>query len=234
MANSSPSAQTPSQTRGLWRRWTIAFTLGELIGFGGVPALGGILTWLATQSLDPVPRALTLYAVSVIGGLAEGGILAWFQLRVLRTVLPGIEAKRWIVHTAVAAAIAWALGMLAPTIDEVVALPVLAQIAIWLPATVLILLSIGYAQSIVLAPLVARPRRWLWANVLGWLLGLPWTFVMPAMLPDKAPAAVFAATMIASGILMGATTGAVTGRCLLTLEPISKTGPSQVREARRW
>lgn len=107
--------------------------------------------------------------------------------------------------------------MLAPTLDDVFGLSAGQQLAIWIPASLLILAAIGGAQAWVLRGVVAAPRRWLVANLVGWLAGLPWTFALPALLPDTAPVAVFVLTFIVAGTLMGLTTGAVTGAWVVRL-----------------
>jgi hypothetical protein len=208
------------ETYRLWRRWVINFTLGELIGFGGIPVLGAAITLWLTGEMDTGSRSLLLYAVAILGGLGEGSVLGWFQSRVLREFLPGYQAKRWILATAVASAFAWACGMLAPTLDDVFGLAPTLQIAIWVPASLLILLSIGSAQAWVLRGLVERPQRWITANVLGWLAGLPWTFALPALVPESAAIAVWILTFVVAGVLMGLTAGAVTGLFLIRLNPI--------------
>ncbi|MDH3418801.1 MAG: hypothetical protein OEQ25_01235 [Gammaproteobacteria bacterium] len=203
----------------LYRRWVIYCTIGELVGFGGIPVLGGAITFSLTAGLAAEPRSMILYTVAVLGGFGEGAVLAWFQLRVLRDCFPGLSARHWIVATAMAAAAAWMLGMLAPTLDDLIGLSTATQTAIWVPASVLILVSIGSAQAWVLSGVVERPRRWITANVLGWLLGLPWTFVLPALLPEDAPVVAWVVTFVIAGVLMGLTVGLVTGRTLVGLVP---------------
>lgn len=198
----------------IWRRWTVAFTLGELLGFGGIPALGGLVAMAALAEVEPSTRAWLLYLVAIVGGLGEGAVLAWFQTRVLRELWPQLDTRRFIAHTALAAALAWALGMLAPTLDELVALTPAAQIAIWIPAAAGILVSIGAAQARVLRAVTPR-RGWLGVNVLGWLVGLPWTFIAPALVPDDAPLWAFGLAFALGGTLMGLSVGAVTGRWLV-------------------
>jgi hypothetical protein len=50
------------------------------------------------------------------------------------------------------------------------------------------------------------------------LLGLPWTFALPAMVPENSPLIVWIATFVLAGVLMGLTVGAVTGRVLVDLK----------------
>lgn len=109
--------------------------------------------------------------------------------------------------------------MLAPLLDDLFGLPAAAQIALWVPASILILLSIGTAQSWVLRDVIDLPYRWLAANVAGWLLGLPWTFALPALLPESAPVPVWVSAFLIAGVLMGLTVGLVTGRLVVKLEP---------------
>lgn len=202
----------------LWRQWVLRFTLGELLGFGLVPVLGGMLLWAATGHLEASARAGLIYGVAIVGGLFEGATLATFQWRLVACVVPEISRAKWIVHTAIAASVAWAAGMLAPTLDDMYQLSTAVMVAIWVPASIIILLSIGYAQQRLLRPHVRRAWRWLVANIVGWLLGLPWTFVLPALLPPGTPTWGFAIAFGIGGTLMGATAGAVTGMALLRFQ----------------
>jgi hypothetical protein len=206
----------------LWRRWVAAFTLGELIGFGGIPVAGTALALWATNSLDSIARSLILYTVAIVGGLGEGAVLAWFQWRVLRDHWPTLNRRRWLTATALAAAFAWACGMLAPTLDDLIGLSAPLQLSIWVPAGLLILASIGVAQAWALVGVIERPRRWIVANVLGWLAGLPWTFVLPALMPEGTPAAYWIVTFVIAGVLMGLTAGAVTGAFVIRIPPLRR------------
>ncbi len=214
--------------RGLWARWTAAFTLGELIGFGCIPVPGAAIALWLTSSLEPSARSLVLYGVAVLGGLGEGAVLGWFQVRVLRGLLPQVAPRLWIGATASAAAVAWALGMLAPTLDDLIGLSTAAQVAIWIPAGIAILLSIGGAQALVLRRIVERPARWVMANAIAWLAGLPWTFLLPALLPEGAATHLWVATFAVAGVLMGATAGAITGFALIRIAAKSAGSPRSV------
>jgi len=203
------------KTATTYRRWVVAFTAGEMLGFGGIPVSGGALVFWLTGDLEQGLRSIVFYVVAVIGGLGEGLVLGWFQARVLRRVIPEFDGNRWMFYTSLAAAFAWALGMLAPTLDDLIGLSTNAQILIWVPASLLILFSIGGAQALALRGIVLNPRRWVWANAFGWLLGLPWTFVLPALLPESAPVPVWIGVFVIAGTLMGMTVGLVTGREVL-------------------
>lgn len=207
--------------KSLYLRWVLYCTIGELVGFGGIPVVGAALVVWLSAGLQSDVQSLALYAVAVVGGAGEGAVLAWFQLRVLDAHLRRLEGRRWVLATAAAASVAWASGMLAPTLDEVVGISATVQIAIWIPASLLILLSIGTAQAWVLRGVVEKPYHWVLANALGWLAGLPWTFVLPALLPETAPMPVWVLTFVLAGVLMGLTVGVVTGVALLRMRPIS-------------
>jgi hypothetical protein len=205
-------------------------TIGELVGFGGIPVLGSAVALWATTGIEADLQSMILYVIAVIGGFGEGAVLAWFQLRVLRVCLPRLKANRWILATGGAASIAWMLGLLAPTLDDLFGITAQIQLVIWITGGVLILLSIGTAQAIVLRGIVERPQRWIAANAAGWLLGLSWTFALPAMLPETAAIAVWVATFVLAGILMGLTVGLVTGYTLVRFkrEIESKAVPARL------
>lgn len=76
---------------GLWRRWCVGVTIGELFGFAA-----------------PATAALALLAA----GAFEGAGLGWCQARVLRSVIPGLRRADWILATALGALLAWSIGVL--------------------------------------------------------------------------------------------------------------------------
>ena len=92
-----------------WRRWVVVVAVGELVGFA-VPALVGILT------RDASPRAQLVLMPAA--GLVEGAMLGLAQAVVLRRAWPALQARRWVVATSVAAALAWFLGMLPSTTHD--------------------------------------------------------------------------------------------------------------------
>ena len=212
------SSTQPTSSSVFWK-WVLNCTLGELIGFGGLPVFGAVLVLAVTASAEPGPRSLLLYGTAIVGGLGEGAVLAWFQLRVLRHLYPNLNRTRWVLATALAASFAWMAGYLAPTLDDLFDISTATQIAIWIPAGVLILLSIGTAQAWVLRDVVERPSYWFLANIVGWLLGLIWTFLLPALVPESAPMPVWVSVFVVAGVLMGTTVGVVTAFVLVRLSP---------------
>ncbi len=158
-------ARTTSRT---YRHWIVATTLGELAAFS-VPAA----TWglCAVAGLGDLPTAIAVIA----SGACEGAILGWAQSRVLRVVIPGLDARPWIRATAAGAVVAWALGMIPSTFQDTLAhLPIGVLVAAGVVGAITMLCSIGVAQARVLRRHVHGARGWVVANVLGWLAGLAW------------------------------------------------------------
>lgn len=206
-------ARIHTRPRPLWLSWTLATTIGELLGFA-VPALAGMAALLLIGAPDTTAPALAFYALLVIAGAGEGAILGAAQWRALRSALPSISRRTWAGATATGAAVAWALGMLPNTIDAIIALPTTVLFLLWIAIAVPLLCTIGVAQMLVLRPHINGSGWWIGANVLGWLLGLPATFIIPALVPDGSPTAVWVVAFIVAGVLMGAIVGATTGLAL--------------------
>jgi hypothetical protein len=87
----------------------------------------------------------------------------------------------------------------------------------WVVIAPIMLCSIGVGQWFALRQHIDGAGRWIPANVVAWLLGLPVTFIIPALVPNGSPPAVWLAAFVSAGLLMGAIVGAVTGRTLLRL-----------------
>jgi deazaflavin-dependent oxidoreductase (nitroreductase family) len=89
-----------------------------------------------------------------------------------------------------------------------------------------LLSSIGAAQAVVLRRHVHHAGRWVAANALAWLAGLPVVFVAFAVAPED-PAIARAAVAVAGGAGMGLTVAAVTGRALVRLLRSPRRHPPQ-------
>jgi deazaflavin-dependent oxidoreductase (nitroreductase family) len=204
--------------RALRQRWFRNVTLGECAGFA-VPATVGALTAHAADAVS-VP-------LLVLAGAVEGALLAWFQARVLRTVLPALPVARWIGATAVAAAGAWAIGMGLGLLGErLTGLPVAALVSIVAVAGLVLLLSIGTAQWTVLRGLVPGAGRWITGTSLAWLIALGVFLVATTFLwqPGQSTATV-ALIGVLGGLLMAATVAALTGHVVIR---VVGTGPYPV------
>jgi hypothetical protein len=194
----------------VWRRWFIAATVGEFVGFA-VPAITGAVT------ADAAPAVVV--GTLLAAGAVEGAVLGGAQALVLRRVLPGFSVRRWVLATSVAATLAWAIGVI-PMLagDALIGLPAAALIAI---ATVLggaLLLTIGTAQWLVLRRYLRRSGSWIAATALAWLGGLAVFAVIasPLWQPGQ-PVWLVAAIGALAGLAMAAVASAVTGFALVRL-----------------
>jgi hypothetical protein len=149
----------------------------------------------------------------------EGSLLGWAQSRVLRTAIPALDGRAWIVRTALAAMVAWAVGMVPSTWwDELTRLPGVLTAVLATGGGLVLLASIGVAQWTVLRRHVSRSTRWIWWTAGAWLAGLG-IFVLvatPLWQPGQGPVTV-AAIGLLGGALMALTVAAITGWGLLRL-----------------
>jgi hypothetical protein len=217
---SPPRGPGPSLVdRYTYRRWFVATTVGELVAFSIPTAVWGLT---AVTGLD---ERLALLPV-IAAGAGEGAVLGYAQTRALRRNLPTLEVRSWVKATAAAGALGWAVGMTASSFHEPLSdLPVAVLLALEAAGAVVLLCSIGVAQATVLRRHVHHAGRWIAANALGWLAGLPVVFVALAVAPEH-PAGVRAAFAIAGGVGMGAAVAAVTGAFLVRLLRRPRNGGS--------
>ncbi|MFK4834849.1 hypothetical protein ACI3KY_03880 [Microbacterium sp. ZW T2_14] len=190
------------------RRW-IGFTvLGESVGFL-IPVTAFALA--AALSLD----GWTAWAWLVVFGAGEGALLGLGQALGLRGSRATVPFAGWIAATAVAASVAWGIGMLPSTlIDAGVAIDMTSPVT-WViaaPAALTLLATIPVAQR----PLLARAgvvRSWWWVpiNMGAWLVGIVFTFLPSPWVDESTPAAVTFALFAAAGVLMATTVAVLTG-----------------------
>ncbi|WP_199522362.1 hypothetical protein [Geodermatophilus marinus] len=202
---------TPDADRVLFRRWVVATTAGEALGF-----LVPTLAVLAGADDPGDPRA---YAALVAAGAGEGAVLGWAQGGVLARVRPGLPRRDWTLRTAAAAAVAWALGLAPAALGDAIGRwPGSVQVLAGLTAGLLLLASLGVAQWTVLRRVVPRSARWIGWTGAGWLAGLAVFagLTTPLWQPGQAPAVV-AAIGVAGGVAMAVTVAVVTGYGLVRL-----------------
>lgn len=202
-------------THGLLGRWMRWVTAGEALGFV-TPAVVGVLFFDA-----PAVVALPVF---VLAGLVEGTVLGLFQARVLRDVLD-VDARRWVVATALGAGAAWLIGMLPSTTwplwedwSGAVVLPLVAVLGS------VLLVSIGVAQWTVLRRHLRRAGWWVAATALAWALGLgAFSAVSAPLWQPGQPTLLVAAIGVLAGVVMAATMALVTGLALRRL--LRRQGP---------
>jgi hypothetical protein len=211
----STSAEPAPHSAGAERRdlgrWILAVSAGEGVGFA-IATTVAVLT--IVNGIDGPGRL----ALVIVGGACEGVALALGQYLGMREGRP--VTWRWVGVTALAAAIAWSLGMLPSTIGVDPGSP-LALIAIVIGGIVL-LASIPLAQWLVLD----RPRtfRWVPVNAGAWAVAILWTFAPSPFIDEHSPIPLVVALYVVAGILM-----AVTFACLTAGVARSLFFPARVR-----
>ncbi|WP_280408053.1 hypothetical protein [Nocardia brasiliensis] len=210
-AHNLPSTgATEPKHGGLWRRWCMSVTLGELFGFAA-PALAGALV----RDAAPATAALALLAA----GALEGTVLGWFQARVLHTVIPGLRRADWILATALGALLAWTIGVIPVVAGE--------GLGSWPPAVVIpaatiggvvILLSIGGTQWLVMRRHIHHAGQWIRANAAAWLVALlVFTAITTPLWQPGQSTALVALIGLFGGLLMALTMAAVSGAFLVRI-----------------
>jgi len=205
---------------GLRRHWTLAFVLGELVGFVP-PAVTG-----ATLGAIGVSDAV-LVAGLTVAGMFEGAALGFAQSRVFARHAPGVDRRAWIGATTAAAGFAWLIGMGGGSLmgSELAPPGVLALVLV--PAWTAALLAMGWAQWLVLRRTVPRSGRWIWVTSGAWLLGVMIPVVALSATPDPSPGWVRGVIAVLAAVAMGLTVGTLTGRTLERLlhRPTEQAGP---------
>jgi hypothetical protein len=204
------------KSRTLWEWWVGVMAIAEIIGLGIILIASVLINELGMQSA---------IAVLHLVGLLEGIVLGVAQWLVLHRYVKHIKA--WVFVTAIAAMIAWLIGLqistlmvfssiLDTTSTEAMKTQTLLKGVFLLGAWVGGVL--GFAQWFVLRSHIHRVILWIGANAIAWALGLVGAFLMlNVMNPTNhfSLKTAFAAT--ATGLTMGAIVGAITGIALIWL-----------------
>lgn len=203
--------------RRLWRRWTIANGVGEVVGLGLVGVVGVVLAaGLADGGIGPIALAALLVGL----GTVEGAVVGYAQWRAMRGAFRSLDARSWVGATAAGAFVAWTVGVAPSTLGAVGTpsggpaeppLPVVLGLASLLGIVAGVLLS--GAQWLVLRRHATTAWWWLPANAVAWAVGMPVVFAgasaIPAGPPDAASVLVVLATAGAAGLVVGAIHGVV-------------------------
>jgi hypothetical protein len=200
---------------GFRRRWTLAFVVGEMVGFLP-PAICG-----ATLAAIGVPDVVLVVGLT-IAGLLEGLAIGIAQARVLTRFAPDVDAHDWVVATVAAAGFAWFVGMGGGTLMGANVGPPILVAVLLIPAWCAALLSMGYAQWRVLRRTVPRSGRWVWVTAGAWLLGVMIPTVALSTAPNSWPGVMHAGIGVFAAMAMGLTVGGLTGH---TLERLLDTSP---------
>jgi len=144
-------------------RWVGWVSVGESLGF-----LAPATAQFVSAALWPAATVPLL----VLAGFAEGAVLGWFQARVLKTRLPALAIRRWVLLTGAAAVVAWLAGLLTFSNEAWQRWPAAAQAATGALAAVVLLASIGFTQWLELRRHVPGAWRWIAGTAAGWAVGL--------------------------------------------------------------
>ncbi|NNH69298.1 hypothetical protein HLB23_05335 [Nocardia uniformis] len=157
--------RAPRPRSSLRRRWFVAVTLGELLGFVA-PAVVGVLL---VADGPPAAAVVALLLAAVI----QGSVLGWFQAGVLRKELRGFHSRDWIVATIVGALVAWTIGLV-PMLygEQITDWPVAIQAPVIALGAIVMVFALGVTQWFVLRNWTNRAALWIWASALGWIGGL--------------------------------------------------------------
>lgn len=191
--------------------WIARVVVGEALGFA-------IATGVAVSLILVDAPPLTAVPLTVLGGAAEGAVLALAQWSAMRAGRPPVLA--WVSATAGAAAVAWTLGLAPSTLRLDLADPA-AWMLIGLGGVVL-LLSIPVAQALVLR----RPGavRWVLVNAGAWAVGVLWTAAPSPFVDERSPVGLVIALYVAAGLMMALTVAAITAPVAIRLFSIASGG----------
>lgn len=190
-------------------RWVGWVSLGESLGF-----LAPVLAEYIGATVWPDGVA----ALLIPAGMAEGAVLGWFQVRLLRARLPAVATGRWVLLTAVAAGFAWFVGLLPSAFPAWQQWPAPAVTAAGALGAVLLLGSIGSGQWIELRHHVPRAWRWIAGNAAAWAAGLAVFMAVATPLWEPGQAAWLTALIGAgAAVLMAAAMATVSGLVLVRL-----------------
>lgn len=201
---------------GFLARWVVAVTLGRLVGFGIVFAGGWGAAYAATEGMDDETRVPILFVMAVVLGCLDGMVMGWIQWRVLRSALPDVTRAIWVRNTAIASTLVWASAMLMPSVyARYGVLNDYQEIAIWVPACLVMFIAVGAGQARALKGIVRNPNRWTTANVMAWLPGLPIAFVIALRPVSEDDLLAFGFGYVVVGLLTAPFLGVLTGQSLI-------------------
>lgn len=187
--------------RPLLRRWVLVVSGAEALGFA-VPAIVGAATASEAGSVA-VPALLA-------AGLVEGTFLGAGQAIVLRRAVPDVSPRWWVLATATGAMLAYALGMLPSSLGGDWSPPV--AVAGGIVLGVLLLMTIGGAQWLVLRRHVRHAYRWILITGIAWLFGLAVFLGFSTPLWQEGQSRLTAIGVgVVGGLLMAAVTAGITG-----------------------
>jgi hypothetical protein len=214
--------QLPVGRHGLvvWVTWTLLTVAGEVAGLAFVAGTG----WGVSMGFGKPAGILLAFTVAamILAGAVEGAALGLAQSLVLCRELPSLTHRAWIRATAMGAAAAWAVGIVASMLahgargTEPAAGPAATMVVALLGALTLGAL-LGAAQWLELRRHVRGAARWIPVNAIAWVLGLPIAVAGGSSVGPEGSLAGAAVIGALTGTATGLIVGAITGLALLPL-----------------
>jgi hypothetical protein len=209
----------------LWWRWVAANALGELLGLGATFAVVALLfTRLPDQQSAGV--VLVSFLVAVASGAIEATLVGLAQWWAMHPWFPTITRRAWWLATLGGALVAYVLGYLPSTLmsmgEQASQTPAAEP-----PQLVMLLFAAGlgavagavlsFAQWLAMRGKVEGAGRWIPANMLAWLAGMPIIFWGIDAAQKGQP--LLQALLLLAGVLFltGAVVGAIHGAFLARL-----------------
>ena len=223
MSRTSVAVGPDRRAEGLLSRWFWFTTIGELAGFLA-PAVVGVVTaswspWVAVPSV-------------VAAGFIEGLVLGAAQATAFAAALPRLRRRRFALNTAVAAALAYVVGLGPSTwASRVGELPIWVVSALGAVGGVVLLAPIGFAQWLELRRLRPNSTWWIASTALGWLVGLVvFLLVASPLWHEGQPTAEAVLVGLIAGAVMAISVALVTGVAAVRLVTRSggTKGPARI------
>jgi hypothetical protein len=167
----------------------------------------------------------TVELVAITAAL-EGGLIGYFQWRVLRRLFPTMTSGPWVGTTMIAAASGCVLSWLPTSFALTAALASrigdhtpgpAAIVRIWLVTGALVGLVWGFAQYAVLRLHAHRAGSWIVASTMSWTISFIWLY-LAAFWPDRTMSPLIHVGLGAlSGLILGSVLGLLQGHVLAGL-----------------
>ena len=200
-------------------RWVVLCAAAEYLGIAAAALSFGVVAYTFGEP-QAFSAKLGIWLLSAAAGVPEGFVLATLQSYGIRQFFGIAHDRATLVVRTVAAAVAgWATGTFVPVFlpFETPAAagpqqepPLIATIAFAAVFGVLAGALFGWLQSAAFAGRTLR-RRWILANTLGWMVGLPAIYVFAQFGGDFQSWAARIALWATGGLLAGASIGIATG-----------------------
>lgn len=209
-----------------------ANAVGEMLGLGTTFALLGVGQSYA-GSVPGIGGILLGYGLAIVTGGIEATIVGLAQWRAMKPWLPEIKRHSWWLATFIGALIAYVLGYLPSTImglQEEANQTTAVEPDQWV--ILLLAAGLGLVGGLVLSLFQMRelrrhvPEAWKWlpANMLGWMFGMPLIFWGIDLIFKIQSVMLQIGLMAGILLLTGAIVGAVHGVVLVYLVKLKTSG----------